>query len=358
MDTIPSSGPHEHEYLREMRTRALEGYDTLCVGECPGVDVEEACRYANLDGSELDMIFQFEHTSLGDDATHGKWTCARPRLSELKHALGRWQEGLEGKAWNSLFWGNHDQPRAVSRWGSDSDEWRETSAKMLACCLMLMKGTPYIFQGDELGMCNYPFVSIEEFRDLESRDAWRMLREDCGEGDEEALAALRARSRDNARTPVQWSAGHAAGFTSATPWMPVNPNYRVVNMEEERGRTDSVLAFYRRLIALRHASDLVVYGTFRMLDPTNEESFTYERVLGTQRLLVACNFCDHQTTVGLPVAYRTGGTCILSNYPDDPARKRAGERLELRPYESVVIAHAATRRELEAIRTAADGSEG
>ncbi|MFC2704505.1 MAG: alpha-glucosidase [Olsenella profusa] len=358
MDTIPSSGPHEHEYLREMRTRALAGHDTMCVGECPGVGMEEACRYANLDGSELDMIFQFEHTSLGDDATHGKWTCARPRLSELKQTVRRWQEGLEGRAWNSLFWGNHDQPRAVSRWGSDSDEWRETSAKMLACCLMLMKGTPYIFQGDELGMCNYPFACIDDFRDLESKDAWRMLREDCGEGDEEALAALRARSRDNARTPMQWDAGHEAGFTCGTPWMPVNPNYPSVNMEEERGRTDSVLAFYRMLIALRHASDLIVHGTFRMLDPTNEESLTYERVLDKQGLLVACNFCAHGTTVGLPVAYRDDSALLLSNYPDGPTGKCADGRLALRPYESIVVARAMTYGELEAVCTAAGDPKG
>lgn len=340
MSAIRPNGPHVHEYLREMRREALAGYDIMCVGECPGVTIDEAKHYANLDGSELDMVFQFEHTELESDPMRGKWVCTRPRLSELKHALARWEIGLEGVAWNSLFWSNHDQPRIVSRWGNDTPIWREASAKMLMTCLLLMKGTPYLYQGDELGMCNYPFADIDDFRDLESIDAWRMLREDCHISDEEALAALRAHSRDNARTPMQWDAGKAAGFTSGTPWMPIHPNYPDLNVEEQRSRADSPLSYCRRLLHLRHESDLVVHGSFELLDADNESTFTYRRTLGAHVMVVSCNFTSEAAWVVLPHDDSTL-LPVLSSREDSQVKvaeahmKSSG--IVLAPYEAQVL---------------------
>lgn len=352
MSAIRPNGPHVHEYLQEMRREALAGYDAMCVGECPGVTIDEAKRYANLDGSELDMVFQFEHTGLGDDPMRGKWVCTRPRLSELKRTLARWETGLEGTAWNSLFWSNHDQPRIVSRWGNDTPTWREASAKMLMTCLLLMKGTPYIYQGDELGMCNYPFADIKDFHDLESIDAWRMLREDCHLRDEEALDALRARSRDNARTPMQWDAGAEAGFTSGTPWIPLHPNYTDLNAEEQRSRADSPLLYCRRLIRLRHESDLVVHGSFELLDADNESTFTYRRTLGEHVMIVSCNFTSETTRVALPHDGH-GMLPSLSSKAEPQARvveaHTKSTDIMLAPYEAQVLCDPQTFEQLRGI---------
>ena len=320
-----------HPYLQEMRRRVLCKYDTMTVGEVGGATVDTAKKYANLDGSELSMVFQFEHVGLGGSEERGKWTTTPYDLRELKQILARWQTGLEGVAWNSLYWDNHDQPRAVSRWGNDDPRWRDKSAKMLAACLHLMCGTPYIYQGEELGMTNYPFTCVDECDDLEAHDAYRMLTHDCGCSHEEAMDALRAKCRDNARTPMQWDATPNAGFTTGTPWLPVNPNYTSINAQAQIADPGSVFSFYKGLIAYRHQSDLLVEGTFRLLEPQSKELFVYERARGDERLLVVCNFCDHDVAWEVPAEYRDAKRLrVACNYADATPGV-------VRPYESFAL---------------------
>lgn len=324
---MPANGPHVHEYLQEMRREVLNNADTLTVGECSGVTLEEAKKYANAEGTELNMVFQFEHMDVDAEAGN-KWTDKKMRLSEMKEVLTRWQKGLEGIAWNSLFWENHDQPRSVSRYGNDG-EYREASAKMLATCLHLMQGTPYIYQGQELGMTNVPFSSIDDFRDLDSVNAYHEL---VGQGvftEEQMLKYLRRKSRDNARTPFQWNSGSQAGFTAGTPWIMVNPNYKEINAEEQMNRPDSVFHYYQKLIRLRKEREIVVYGSYDLLLPESEEIYAYTRTLGDEKLLTVCNFTDHEVRYEVPEEFR-GGDCLISNY-DAP---ELTESVTLRPYEA------------------------
>ena len=322
-----------HPWLKEMRQRVLSKYDTMTVGEVGGATVETARKYANLDGSELSMVFQFEHVGLTGDPDRGKWVTDKPRLVDLKRVFDHWETGLDGVAWNSLYWDNHDQPRAVSRWGNDSPQWRETSAKMLATCLHLMQGTPYVYQGEELGMTNYPWQDMSLINDLEAHDAYRMLTQDCGCSDDEAMAAMREICRDNARTPMQWDATPMAGFTTGdTSWLPVNPNCAQINAAAQVDDPHSVFAHYQGLIALRHKSDLVVHGHFRLLEPLSEELFAYERELDGRRMLVVCNFSEREVAWQVPQEY--AGAALVEeacNYADAPV---AGL---VRPYEAFAL---------------------
>lgn len=328
-----ANGPRVHEFLQEMRREVLDGRDTLTVGECSGVTLEEALKYASLDGKELNMVFQFEHMDLDFDENGNKWTDRKCRLSQLKEILSRWQTGLYGKAWNSLFWCNHDQPRVVSRLGNDSKQYREVSAKMLAVCSHMMQGTPYIYQGEELGMTNAPFGEIGDFRDLDSINAYRELTEKGIFSREEMLRYLRYKSRDNARTPMQWDAGENAGFSKGKPWIMVNPNYREINAVEQRGRADSVFSFYKKLVALRKERPVIVYGDYRLLEPESEELFIYERRFEKERLLTVCNFTEKELAWELPEemkGQRAG--LVIGNYPD----AEWADILALRAYEAVV----------------------
>jgi len=254
-------------------------------------------------------------------------------MVDLKAVFDRWETGLDGVAWNSLYWDNHDQPRAVSRWGNDSPQWRETSAKMLATCLHLMQGTPYVYQGEELGMTNYPFQDMSLVNDLEAHDAYRMLTQDCGCSHEEAMACMREICRDNARTPMQWDDSPQAGFSTAqTTWLPVNPNHTTINAAAQVDDPHSVFAHYQGLIALRHRSDLVVHGHFHLLEPESDELFVYERELDGERMLVVCNFCDHDVAYTVPAEYANAELVAEAcNYDDAPT---AGT---LRPYEAFAL---------------------
>lgn len=295
-----ANGPRVHEYLQEMRREVLDGRDTITVGECSGVTLEEALKYASCDEKELSMVFQFEHVDLDFDEKGNKWTDRKCRLTELKEVLSRWQTGLYGRAWNSLFWCNHDQPRVVSRFGNDSPEYREVSAKMLAVCLHMMQGTSYIYQGEELGMTNVPFKGIADFRDLDSINAYWEL---TGKGifkEEEMLRFLRYKSRDNARTPMQWDASPNAGFTEGEPWIMVNPNYGEINAADQIGRDDSVFSFYKELVKLRKEKPVVVNGEYRLLDPESEDVFVYERSFHEEHLLVVCSFSEKELLWRLP----------------------------------------------------------
>lgn len=324
------NGPHVHEYLQEMRSRVLSEFDTITVGETSGVTVEEAVKYAADDESELNMVFQFEQNDL-DNGEHSKWNLKKIYLPDLKEILAKWQTRLEGKAWNSLYWNNHDQPRIVSRLGNDK-EYREVSAKMLATCLHMMKGTPYIYQGEELGMTNVPFASLEEFRDIESINAYHEYTENGIIGEEDMLKFLCYKSRDNARTPMQWDNSANAGFSEARPWIKVNPNYTEINAQEQLNRDDSVFHYYQKLIALRKQKEIIVYGNFELLLPEDEDIFMYTRVLEKEKLLVICNFSKNERVVKSPDGFEAGDI-LITNY-ENP---EISDELKLRPYEAIVI---------------------
>lgn len=339
----PANGPHVHEYLQEMREKVLNRADTITVGECSGVTLEEAKKYARSDGKELNMVFQFEHMDVDADGAN-KWSDKKMDLRDLKEVLTKWQKGLEDIAWNSLFWENHDQPRCVSRFGNDG-KYREASAKMLATCLYMMQGTPYIYQGQELGMTNVPFENIEDFRDLDSINAYYEL---TGQGvftKEEMMRFLRYKSRDNARTPFQWNDKENAGFTSGTPWIMVNPNYKEINAEEQMSREDSVFRYFQKLIRLRKEHEVIVYGTYDLLLPDSKEIYAYTRSLGEKKLLVVCSFFAEQTEFEMPEEFLQG-EILIHNYAgsgtgglSSPEGGNAGlcRNMTLKPYEAIAV---------------------
>ena len=296
---VSANGPHVHEYLQEMRQKALNNADTITVGECSGVTLEEAKKYARSDEKELNMVFQFEHMDVDSDEKAGKWTTKKMDLRNLKKILTRWQKGLQDIAWNSLYWENHDQPRSVSRFGNDSDEYREISAKMLATCIHMMQGTPYVYQGEELGMTNCPFNTLDNFRDLESINAFHELTEQGKMTEEDMMAAIGYKGRDNARTPMQWDDSAYAGFSTANPWIMVNPNYTKINARDQVNREDSVFKYYQKLIKLRHESELIVYGTYDLILDDDKDIYAYIRTLGDEKLIgLTCRRCH--TLLALP----------------------------------------------------------
>ena len=323
-------GPNVHKYLQEMNEKVLSKYDIMTVGETAGVTTETAKQYAGENARELNMVFQFEHVE--GDGKYGKWTDEKLPLTTLKKTLSRWQTELYGTAWNSLFWDNHDQPRAVSRFGDDRPQFREASAKMLATCLHMLQGTPYIYQGEELGMTNYPFQSPADFRDIESINAYR---EWCKEGPlshDVFWPCLLYKSRDNARTPVQWDDSAQAGFTTGTPWIAVNPNYKEINAKAETADPDSVFHYYKKLIALRKENPIMVYGCYELLLEESEELFVYTRTLESERLLVVCSFCDHETTFAVPEEF-AGASCLIANMGNEYGKTE----MTLQPYEAFVL---------------------
>ena len=329
---VSANGPHVHEYLQEMRQKALNNADTITVGECSGVTLEEAKKYARSDEKELNMVFQFEHMDVDSDEKAGKWTTRKMDLRNLKKILTRWQKGLQDIAWNSLYWENHDQPRSVSRFGNDSDEYREISAKMLATCIHMMQGTPYVYQGEELGMTNCPFNTLDNFRDLESINAFHELTEQGKMTEEDMMAAIGYKGRDNARTPMQWDDSAYAGFSTTNPWIMVNPNYTKINAKDQVNREDSVFKYYQKLIKLRHESELIVYCTYDLILDDDKDIYAYIRTLGDEKLIVYCNFSENTREVELPEEF-TNGKVLISNYID----AKVNHKITLRPYEAIVI---------------------
>lgn len=328
----PANGPHVHEYLQEMREKVLNRADTITVGECSGVTLEEAKKYARSDGKELNMVFQFEHMDVDADGDT-KWTDKKMDLRDMKQVLTKWQKGLEDIAWNSLFWENHDQPRSLSRFGNDGPKYHDVSAKMLATCLHMMQGTPYVYQGQELGMTNVPFTSVDQFRDLDSINAYHELVEEQKVfNHEEMMRYLCYKSRDNARTPFQWDDSENAGFSSGTPWIMVNPNYKEINAKKQLADPDSVFHYYQKLIRLRKKSDLIVYGSYDLLLPDSKAIYAYTRTLGDEKLLVVCNFYEDEVEMNIPEEF-WGGECLISNYPGQEMK----EQIKLRAYEAFVI---------------------
>lgn len=328
-----ANGPRVHEYLQEMRQKVLDKYDLLTVGECAGVTVDEAKKYASSQETELNMVFQFEHMNL-DCGELGKWTDKKIDLAELKKIMSKWQTELEGRAWNSLYWCNHDQPRMLSRLGNDSQEYREISAKMLGTCLHMMQGTPYVYQGEELGMTNVPFEILDDFRDIESINAFHEMTEKGLASEEEMMRYIRYKGRDNARTPMQWDDSENAGFTTGTPWIMVNPNYTEINAKEQVSREDSVFHYYQKLIRIRHEKDIVVYGNYELLMPESQELYVYTRTLDEEKLLVICNFTETEQEMAVPEIF-TGENAeiLIGNYN----RNIVESKMYLKPYEALVI---------------------
>ena len=326
---ICANGPKVHDYLKEMNEKVLSKFDIMTVGETAGVTLEEAKKYANTDGSELNMVFQFEHMDL-DGGEKFKWSTKPMPLVPLKENLSKWQKGLDGVAWNSLYFCNHDQPRIVSRLGDESDAYRELSAKCIATCLHMMQGTPYVYQGEELGMTNTVFNSVDDFRDLESVNAYRELVESGLYTDEDMFPKIAHKSRDNARTPMQWDASENAGFTTGTPWIAVNPNYKKINVADQLKREDSVFHYYQKLIRLRKENEIIVYGNYELLLPEDENIFAYTRTLDNQKLLVVCNFSKSEQKFDFS-GYENAKV-LISNYNRD-----AREDGILKPYEATVL---------------------
>ena len=328
-------GPNIHKYLREMNEKVLSKYRLITVGECPGVNAEQAKKYANIDGSELDMIFQFEHVSGSalKPCHHGKWDGEAMTMPELRANFTKWQKDLEGCAWNSLFLSNHDQPRCVSRFGNDSEQYRELSAKMLATMTHFQKGTPYVYQGEELGMTNAYMENIADYRDIESLNAYKELTTKENIPAKTVMGYIKAVGRDNARTPMQWDASDNGGFTSGTPWLQVNKNYKTINAAAQVNDPDSVFAYYKKLIALRHTNEVMVNGVYDVLIPDHPQIYAYTRTLGDKQLLVLCN--DSDTNVAIPAELQekihAAKNILIQNYKDT-------DESTLRPYEAVVYA--------------------
>ena len=328
-------GPRIHEFLQEMNAEVFAGRPDvmLTVGEMPGVTVEDAVLFTDPARREVDMVFQFEHVSL-DAGPGGKWDIRPLDLLDLKASLGRWQAGLAESGWNSLYWDNHDQPRAVSRFGDDG-EFRVESAKLLATVLHLHRGTPYVYQGEELGMTNAPFADASDFRDIESVNHFA---EAVASGDDpdRILAGLRLRSRDNARTPMQWDAGNAAGFTTGNPWIAVNPNYLQINATQQVDDPESVFAHFQALIDLRHRDPIVAHGDFTMLLPMDRQIYAFTRNYRGQSLLVVANFSATQMRANVPDEDRWARSeLVLGNYPAATGRSNVpDDQILLRPWEA------------------------
>ena len=328
-------GPRIHEFLHEMHERVFAGRDDryLTVGEMPGVSVDEARLFTDPKRAELDMVFQFEHVDL-DHGPGGKWDHRPASVLDLKRNLAKWQEGLLDAGWNSLYWNNHDQPRVVSRFGDDG-EHRVASAKALGTVLHLMRGTPYVYQGEELGMTNVPFDSIDDFRDIESLNHYAEAVEILGHDPEEVLTALRRTSRDNARTPMQWTAGEAAGFTTGTPWIEANPNHTEINAEAEVADPDSVFAHYRRLIALRHGSGAIADGDFALVLADHPQLFAYTRSTADESILVLANLTGEDATFDTAeLPGWEGATLLLGDVTERTAHGT------LAPWEALVLRRA------------------
>ena len=293
--------PISHDYIKEMNSQVWHNREgILTVGETPFASTDDAVQYSCLDNTELNMVFQFEHMDLDNAEDGSKWSDRRIPLLELKRNFSNWQRKLYGKAWNSLYWCNHDQPRVVSRLGNDTDTWWNKSAKMLATCLHFMQGTPYVYQGEELGMTNYPFSDIRDFRDVESINAYHEYTETLHVDSDKMISYLRNKSRDNARTPMQWDETDEAGFTTGVPWMPVNPNYKVINAAAQIGDEDSVYNYYRKLISLRKEHPIIVNGDFELVGEDDADVFVYLRHWKDQILWVACNFTDRMQKIVSP----------------------------------------------------------
>lgn len=338
---ITNNGPRLHEFIQELSRETFQKGDLITVGEAWGADIDRAKLYSKPDGSEFSMVFQFEHMMLDQEPGKEKWDFCPLPFVKLKKCLEKWQKELHGCGWNSLFWDNHDLPRIVSRWGNDR-EYRVEAAKMLATVLHGMEGTPYVYQGEELGMTNVRFDSIEQYQDIEIRNMYRE-RLEKGYAEKDIMESIYAKGRDNARTPMQWDDTENAGFTTGTPWLGVNPNYTEINARSQLQDENSVFHYYKKLIHLRKENSIFVDGDFTLLLPEDENIFAYVREYEGRKLLVAANFTDKEVECpllkewGVPAdedgaakSRDNGVKLLIHNYNDLPSQQK------LRPYEAMI----------------------
>ena len=347
---ITNNGPRLHEFIQELSRETFQKGDLITVGEAWGADIDRAKLYSKPDGSEFSMVFQFEHMMLDQEPGKEKWDFCPLPFVKLKKCLEKWQKELHGCGWNSLFWDNHDLPRIVSRWGNDK-EYRVESAKMLATILHGMEGTPYVYQGEELGMTNVRFESIEQYQDIEIRNMYRE-RLEKGYAEKDIMESIYAKGRDNARTPMQWDDTENAGFTTGTPWLGVNPNYTEINARSQLHDENSVFHYYKKLIQLRKENSIFVEGDFTLLLPEDENIFAYVREYEGRKLLVTANFTDKEVECpilkewGVPVSEdgadksRDNGVLLIHNYSDLPSHQK------LRPYEAMMWEKTETATEI------------
>lgn len=326
------NGPKIHEYLQELNREVMSQYDAMTVGEMPGASVELAKLYTQEDRNEVNMIFQFEHVDL-DSGPGGKWDLRPLKLTDLKKSFTKWQTGLDEEGWNSLYLNNHDQPRMVSRFGNDQ-QYRVESAKMLATFLHMLKGTPYIYQGEEIGMTNVRFDSIEEYKDIETLNMYKEKVFQNGEDVAKVMESIYVKGRDNARTPFQWDDSEHGGFTKGTPWIQVNPNYKEINAAQAEEDENSIYHYYRRLIKLRKEHPIIVHGKYDLLVPDDENVYSYTRTYESQTLLVVLNFSKEHQNFEVPADLcGKANEIIISNYDDNAA---LSSHLPLKPYEAIV----------------------
>ena len=326
-------GPRIHEFLQEMNQEVLSQYDVITVGEMPGVGVEEAKKYTDHRRKELQMVFTFEHMNL-DSGKDGKWDLKPLALTDLKENLSKWQTGLHGTGWNSLYWNNHDQPRIVSRFGNDK-EYRVESAKMLGTFLHMLQGTPYIYQGEEIGMTNVRFDSIEDYKDIEIRNMYYEQVIEGNEDPDQVMESIYVKGRDNARTPFQWNDQQAAGFTTGEPWIDVNPNYQEINAEQAVADQNSIYYYYRKLIQLRKQHPIIVYGDYHLILPEHDKIYAYLRTNEDEKLLVITNFSEEHVPFDLPENIDfEAKEWIIGNYATK--EKSLPLSFTLKPYEARV----------------------
>lgn len=326
--------PISHDYIKEMNSQVWHNREgILTVGETPFASTDDAVQYSCLDNTELNMVFQFEHMDLDNAEDGSKWSDRRIPLLELKRNFSNWQRKLYGKAWNSLYWCNHDQPRVVSRLGNDTDTWWNKSAKMLATCLHFMQGTPYVYQGEELGMTNAYFTELKDYRDIESIQYFHEYTEAGIYTPEYMMKCLMLRGRDNARTPMQWEDSHQAGFTEGTPWIRVNSNYKEINAKQQLSDPNSIFHYYQKLIRLRKEKPVIVYGVFEALYRDHDQIFAYTRTLEGEKLLTVCNFSEHVAEMEIPEEFQKNAECLITNL----GRKDFGKKVVLKPYEAFVL---------------------
>ena len=329
-----ASGPRVHEFLQEMNREVLSHYDIMTVGEAPHTSSTEAMAYTGKDSKELNMVFQFDHMHLDYDE-NGKYAKNRVRLTDLKKVFGDWDEKMRlCNGWNSLYWSNHDQARAVTRFGNEAPEYRVVSAKMLGTCLHMLQGTPYVYEGEELGMTNAFFDKIEDYRDVEAIDIFHDFTQRKGFSAKDTLELLRLKSRDNARTPMQWTSEKNAGFTTGNPWIAVNKNHETINAESAMADPDSVFYYYKKLIDLRHRMPVITDGDYVLLDADNEQVYAYVRENQDQKLLIICNFTSEVISYEVNGFDQDEGRLVISNY-QDAASTWTGS-LVLEPYGAYV----------------------
>jgi len=328
------NGPRMMEFLAEMKQRVLSKYNVLTVGETPNVSTQDAVMIASEETGILNMVFPFEHVELDSARKVDRQNSRQWKLLDLKAVITRWQKDLENRAWNSIYFANHDQPRAVSRFGDDH-QFRVESAKLLATFTHMLQGTPYIYQGEEIGMTNVAFESIDEYHDVETLNMYREMVTEKGAAPNAALKIIHAKSRDNARTPMQWDASVQAGFTTGAPWIKVNPNYKEINVAQALADSSSVFHYYKKLIQLRKEYPVIVYGNYDLILDSHEEIYAFTRTLDDDRLLVILNFSEDSPEFNLPenITYSTS-KLLISNYKVDSSDDI--HKITLRPYEARV----------------------